>query len=239
MWNMHATTKGYVTILQWAPSYLAMPKRCSTCMPFLGNRGFFRSAAQALLYPSFHGAVGPCGWVWRGSSCPRAWRWRACSSSKRSADCGSCWNNSLERMDCSSGMAMLAVRQNRMASWAGSYPNCTTRKRQAEPVPAGSSEPGSAGTRWAAADAVQRPQRWVKWPCPVSCEACPCRLSFWFGDSFWALMISFVLLLLCFEYLFHEACVHIPWIETATRPLNSAVRAPLSNCPAVLLRLIL
>ena len=43
--------QGVCHILQWAPSYLAMPKRCSTCMPFLGNRGFFRSAAQALSTP--------------------------------------------------------------------------------------------------------------------------------------------------------------------------------------------
>ena len=35
-------------------------------------------------YPSFHlGAVGPCGWAWRGSSCPRAWRvWRAWTAAR-------------------------------------------------------------------------------------------------------------------------------------------------------------
>ena len=153
MWNMLQPPRG-MSHLTMSSLLFGQPWVLSICCP---NN----------IYPSFHlGAVGPCGW-----------RWRACSSSKRSADCGE------DGLQLGHGNASCQTE-----------PHGTTRQRQAEPVPAGSSEPGrAAGTRWATADAVQRPQRWVKLPCPVSCEACPCRLSFWFGDSFcvwWFLLFS-------------------------------------------------
>ena len=144
--------QGVCHILQWAPSYLAMPKRCSTCMPFLGKCGFCRSSAQTI---STTLSIWGC-WTLRMSMkrqfLPTSMKMKGVQLIEA---IGRLW----QLLEQQSGEDGLQLGHGNAS--CQTEPHGTTRKRQAEPVPAGSSEPGSAGTRWAAADAVHRPQRWA------------------------------------------------------------------------------
>ena len=181
--------------------------------PFWATVGFCRSAAQTIPTPF------PSRGCWTlrvsmNSSCPHAWRW--------SADCGSCWKDSPERMDCSLGMALPDAWLVGLAAIPTVRPG-SVRRNQFQLLAALNLEELQEHV-----ELLRMPvSRWVKWPCPMfapmrASVAKPARVAFffWFGALFGLCDVFFSLASLL-SISFDEACVHIPWIETATRPLNS------------------